>query len=108
MGRPCTELAPIYVLPYEGHNGIDGLQGGGNKATHHKVTIPFEETICSSSNRLLHRCPSSRALRRLHSVGGGAPVIFARRRRRAADQKKSAAAAARRGVVGASDGSKSL
>ena len=51
---------------------------------------------------------ATRALRRLHSVGGGAPVIFGRRRRRAADQQKSAAAAARRGVVGASNESRIL
>src|SRR6218665_2494153 len=47
--------------------------------------------------RAVLRAPISRAFRRLHCVGGGAPVNFGRRRR-AAGSKKSAAAAARRGV----------
>jgi len=40
----------------------------------------------------------SRAVRRRHCVGGGAPFNFGRRRRRAAGPKKSAAR--RRGVGG--------
>src|SRR6218665_3320388 len=45
-------------------------------------------------------CVGTRAVRRRHCVGGGAPVNFGRRGRRAAGPKKSAAAAAERGGVG--------
>src|SRR6218665_2756220 len=63
----------------------------------------IEDEITEERDKRTALCTNycrSRAVRRRHCVGGGAPVNFGRRRRRAAGPKKSAAAAARRGVGG--------